>query len=139
MSNFTKNILWAVVTLIIIALLFSLFAAPAKAPTALSLNTLASDINAGSVQQIDVNGDELDITMKDGSSAISQKEDESSLSDSLKNFGVDPTALQSVNIQVENPSGWEYWAGILIDPLLTLLIVGFLFWLMFRQAKTGVN
>jgi len=139
MSNFTKNILWAVATLIVISLLFSLFATPAKAPTQLSLNTLASDINAGNVQQIKINGDELDITMKDGSAAIAQKESETGLTDSLKNFGVDPTALQSVDIQVENPSGWAYWGTLLIDPLITLLIVGGLFWLMFRQAKTGVN
>jgi len=139
MSNFTKNILWAVVTLIVIALLFSLFATPAKAPTQLSLNTLVTDINAGSVQKISVSGDELDITMKDGSAAISQKEDESGVTDTLKNLGVDPTALQSVDLEVVNQSGWAYWASILIDPLLTLLIVGFIFWLMFRQAKTGVN
>ncbi|HVO28890.1 MAG TPA: ATP-dependent metallopeptidase FtsH/Yme1/Tma family protein, partial [Candidatus Paceibacterota bacterium] len=88
MSNFTKNILWAVITLIVIALLFSLFAGTAKPPTPLSLNTLANDINAGSIQQIKVSGDELDITMKDGSAAVSQKEDESSLSDTLKNLGV---------------------------------------------------
>jgi cell division protease FtsH len=139
MSNFTKNILWAVVTLIVIALLFSLFATPAKAPTQLSLSTLVTDINAGSVQKISVNGDELDITMKDGSAAVSQKEDESGVTDTLKNLGVDPTALQSVDLEVVNQSGWAYWASILIDPLLTLLIVGFIFWLMFRQAKTGVN
>lgn len=139
MSNFTKNIIWAVVTLIVISLLFSLFVAPGKPPTQISLNALATDINAGSVQKIGVNGDELDITMKNGSAAISQKESESSLTDSLKNFGVDPTALQSVDIEVVNQSGWAYWASILIDPLLTLLILGFLFWMMFRQAKTGVN
>src|ERR1700691_4220215 len=139
MSNFTKNVLWAVLTLIVISLLFSLFATPAKAPTQLSLNTLVTDINAGSVQQISVNGDELDITMKDGSAAVSQKEDESGVTDTLKNLGVDPTALQSVDLEVVNQSGWAYWASLLIDPLLTLLIVGFIFWLMFRQAKTGVN
>ena len=37
-----------------------------------------------------------------------------------------------------NPAG-NIWAGILLDPLLTLLIIGALFWFMFRQAKTGVN
>ena len=49
MSNFTKNILWAVLTLIVVALLFSLFTGPTKAPTTLSLNQLVNDIDAGSV------------------------------------------------------------------------------------------
>jgi cell division protease FtsH len=139
MSNFTKNILWAVATLIVVSLLFSLFVEPGKSPQQLSLNTLAGDINAGTVQKITVNGDELDVTMKDGSMAVSQKESESSLSDSLKNFGVDPTALQSVNVDVENQSGWNFWGSILLQTLLPLLAIGFIFWLMFRQARTGVN
>ncbi len=139
MSNFTKNILWAVATLIVVSLLFSLFAAPGKTPQNLSLSQLATDINGGSVQQIKVNGDELDITMKDGSAAIAQKEMESSLTDSLKNFGVDPTALQAIDIQVENQTGWAYWASILLPTLLTFIGIGLIFWFMFRQAKTGVN
>jgi cell division protease FtsH len=139
MSNFTKNVLWAIATLIVISLLFSLFASTGTPSTSISLNTLANDINSGTVQKIVVNGDELDITMKDGSAATSQKEDESSLSDTLKNFGVDPTALSAVDIEIQNQSGFDFWASILVDPLLTLLIVGIIFWLMFRQAKTGVN
>src|ERR1700691_3253974 len=139
MSNFTKNVLWAVLTLIVISLLFSLFATPAKAPTQLSLNTLVTDINAGSVQQIKVNGDELDITMSDGSAAVSQKEDESGVTDSLKNLGVTDTALQAVDLQVQNQSGWPFWIETLGPTLLTLLIIGAIFWFMFRQAKSGVN
>jgi cell division protease FtsH len=139
MSNLTKNILWAVATLIVISLLFSIFATPAKAPTNLSLSQVATDINAGTIQKIQVNGDELDITMKDGSSAMAQKEVEAGLTDSLKNFGVDPTALQSVDVEVVNQSGWAYWAGLLLPDLATLLIIGVIFWFMFRQARSGVN
>jgi cell division protease FtsH len=139
MSNFTKNVLWAIATLIVISLLFSLFASTGTPATSIDLNTLATDINSGTVQKIVVNGDTLAITMKDGSSATSQKEDESSLTDTLKNFGVDPTALQAVDVEIQNQSGFDFWASILVDPILTLLIVGIIFWLMFRQAKTGVN
>ena len=47
--------------------------------------------------------------------------------------------MQNVDLEIVNQSGWEYWASILVDPLLTLLIIGALFWFMFRQAKSGVN
>jgi cell division protease FtsH len=139
MSTFTKNILWAVVTLVVISILFSLFTGTAKAPTNLSLNQVVSDINAGTIQQIKVNGDELDITMKDGSSAIAQKEDESGLTDTLKNLGVNDQALQAVDLEVENASGWAYWADLLGPSIITLLIIGAFFWFISRQAKTGVN
>jgi cell division protease FtsH len=139
MSNFTKNILWAVVTLIVISMLFSLFVGSGKQPQNLSLNQLASDINAGQVAKIVVNGDNLAITLKDGTNAVSQKETELGVSDTFKNLGVDPQALQRVDLQVENQSGWQYWAGIFGPTLLTLLVFGLIFWFMFRRAQTGVN
>ncbi len=139
MSNLTKNIIWAVITLIVISLVFSYFVGPQTQPKTLNLDQLVADINAGQVKQIKVNGNELDITMTDGSAAIAQKEAESGISDTLKNLGVNQQALQTVDLQVVNQSGWQFWAGILVDPILTLLIIGILFWFMFRQAKTGVN
>ena len=63
MSNLTKNIIWAIITLIVISLIFSYFVGPTNQPTALNLDQLVTDINAGQVKQIKVNGDELDVTM----------------------------------------------------------------------------
>lgn len=139
MSNLTKNIIWAVITLVVISLIFSYFVGPQTQPKTLNLDQLVADINSGTIKQIKVNGNELDITMTDGSAAISQKEDGVSITDTLKNLGVNQQAMQTVNLEVVNQSGWQFWAGILIDPILTLIIIGALFWFMFRQAKTGVN
>jgi cell division protease FtsH len=139
MSNLTKNILWGILTLIVISLLFSLFVAPPATPTNLSLNQLVTQINAGTVKQIKVSGDELDITLADGTTAIAQKEPESGVTETLKNLGVNDQALQTVDLEVIGQSGWEYWAGILLPTILTLIAIAVFFWFMFRQAKTGVN
>jgi len=139
MSNLTKNIVWAVVTLVVISLIFSFVAGPVAQPQTLSLSQLVGKINSGSVTQIKINGNDLAITLKDGSSAVSKKEAETGISDTLKNFGVDQKALQNVDLRVEEQSGWQFWAGILIPTLLPLIVIGFIFWLMFRQARTGVN
>jgi cell division protease FtsH len=140
MSKLTKNIIWAVITLIIISLIFSFFSGSTTAqPQTLSLNQLVSDINTNQVKQIKVNGNELDVTLTNGDAAIAHKETESGISDTLKNLGVNDQALQNVDLQVVDQSGWEYWAGLLLPTLLTLIGVGFLFWLMFRQAKSGAN
>ena len=50
MSNFTKNIIWAIITLIIISLIFSYFVGPTKQPTTLNLDQLVADINAGTIR-----------------------------------------------------------------------------------------
>jgi cell division protease FtsH len=139
MSNLTKNIIWAVITLIVISLVFSYFVGPTTQPKTINLGQLVTDINAGQIKQIKVSGDELDITMTDGSQVIAQKEDGTNVTDTLKNLGVNTQALQSVDLEVVNQSGWSFWAGIILPPLIELLAIGFLFWLMFRQAKTGVN
>ncbi|MGC9598874.1 MAG: ATP-dependent zinc metalloprotease FtsH [Minisyncoccia bacterium] len=139
MSNLTKNILWAILTLVVIALLFSLFAGSGTSPQTLSLNQLVDKINAGQVTKVIVNGNDLTVTLKDGSTAASKKESESGISETLKNLGVAPQALQNVDLEVQDQSGWQFWAGILIPTLLPLLAIGFIFWLMFRQARTGVN
>lgn len=139
MSNLTKNIIWAIIALVIISLVFSAFLAPVAPPPALSLNQLADKINAGAVAKIVVNGNDLAVTLPDGSTATAKKESELGLTETLKNFGVDPAALQKVNIAVEEQAGWQFWAGILIPTLLPIIVIGILFWLMFRQARTGVN
>ncbi len=139
MSNFFKNLTWAILTLLVVSIVFSLVLAPQTPPEKLSLSQVAQDINSGSVTQIKVNGDSLSISLKDGKTADSKKETEAGITESLKNFGVDPAALGKVNIEVVDQSGWQFWAGILIPTLLPLIIIGFIFWIMFRQAKTGVN
>ena len=139
MSNLTKNIIWAIITLIVVSLALSFFLGPQTQPQTLNLSQLVSDINANQVKQIKVNGSELDVTMTNGNTAVAQKETESGVSDTLKNLGVNGQALQSVDLQVVNETGWQYWAALLLPTILTLLGIGFLFWLMFRQAKNGAN
>ena len=114
MSNFVKNFLWAVATLMFISFAFSLFIEPGKEAGKLSLSQLAAKINAREVSTIGINGDDLEIKLKDGTSATSKKEVESGLTETLKNVGVDPVALKDVEISVQSPGTWQFWAGILI-------------------------
>jgi cell division protease FtsH len=139
MSNFFKNLTWAIITLLIVSVVFSMFLEAPKQAVKLSLNQLADKINSGGVAQISVNGDDLNIKLKDGSSAVSKKEAETGVSETFKNLGVNPAALSKVDLAVEGQSGWQFWAGILIPTLFPLIIIGIIFWLMFRQARTGVN
>ncbi len=139
MSGLTKNIFWAIITLLLIAFIFSLFYTGQKPATVFSLDQLASKINGSEVAKITVNGNDLTIQLKDGSQATSKKETEVGLSETLKNYGVNPLALQKVNLEIKDESGFRYWASILIPSLLPLLIIGVFLWLMFRQARTGMS
>ncbi|MBI4086062.1 MAG: ATP-dependent zinc metalloprotease FtsH [Candidatus Liptonbacteria bacterium] len=139
MSNFSKNLFWAVTTLIVISVVFSALFNKSAKPEELSLNQLADKMNGGQVTEVKINGEDLSIKLSGGADAVSKKEAEASLSETLKNLGVTSEAFQKVKFTVENQSGFQFWAGILIPTILPLLVIGLIFWFMFRQAKGGVN
>src|SRR3989344_5537673 len=139
MTNFYKNLVWAVATLVMVSFVFSFLLQAGEPAKDISLNQLADFINSGQVKRVEVNGSAIQIILADDSRAISEKEGEASLTQTLTNLGVSSEKMQKVEFRVESQSGWQFWAGILIPTLLPILVIGFIFWLMFRQARTGVN
>ncbi|MDO8516481.1 MAG: ATP-dependent zinc metalloprotease FtsH [bacterium] len=139
MTRFFKNLLLAIGTLLAIAVLFSVIAQPSSPPGKISLNELILKINAGEVTQLKLSGDDVSATLVGGTKVIAKKEADAPLTDTLKNLGVDPVALQKIDLNIDNQSGFQFWASILIPSLLPILILGFIFWFMARQAKSGIN
>ncbi len=139
MSNLFKNITWAIITLLAISAIFSFFFEPKKGPENLGLSDIVTRVNSGQVQEILVSGEDLKITLVGGKEAVSQKEAETGITQTLKNLGADEKMLGKVKISVEQESGTKFWLGVLIPTLLPLVVIGVFFWLMFRQARTGVN
>jgi cell division protease FtsH len=138
-TNFMRHILWAIATLIVVAGLYSLVFHPAGMPGHITLNDLTAKINAGEVDTIKVQGNDLTVHLKNGQDLKAQKETEAGLTETLKNLGADQGKLQGVAIDIENQSGWQYWAGLLLPVLLPIIFIAVLFWFMFRQARSGVN
>jgi len=98
---------------------------------------LVNEINSGEVAKIDVSGSELGIELGNGEKQKASKENESSLTETLANYGVNKDELQKVNVEIKRESGWSVWAGILIPFLLPIfIIIGFL-WFMMKQAQRG--
>jgi len=139
MKNFSKNLLWAVATLISLALVFSFFIEPSDEKVKnFTLNELAAEINKGNVKKIIVSGNNLEIDLKEGS-ALAKKETDSSLTETLSNYGVEASSLRGVALDIQEESGLRFWLGILIPTLLPLIIIMIIFWTVFRQAKGGAN
>jgi len=139
MTSIYKNIFWAVATLFIVAVLFSFFATPGEKIKDFTLDQLVAKINAGQVAKIAINGNSLDIELKDGSKAVAKKETEAGLTETLKNLGLDTRLLQDVSIEVQEESGTRFWLGILIPTLLPIIVIVAIFWTVLRQAKGGAN
>ncbi|MEK7520021.1 MAG: ATP-dependent zinc metalloprotease FtsH [Patescibacteria group bacterium] len=138
MKAFGKNLLYAVLIFLFISAAFSLFRSPAEQITEVTLSQLATQINDDKVAEVTVEGSDLSVVLKEGSvKEKAKKESEASLTESLKNYGVDAEKLRAVSIKVQEPSGAAFWAQMILPFLLPFVLIGVLIWFMFRQAQRG--
>src|SRR3972149_9659806 len=105
MTNLYKNIFWALTTLLVLSIVFSIFVGAGESPKPLTMAQLVSKINSGDVTNIVVNGNNLEVTLKDGVKAKAMKETEAGLSETLKNLGVEERSLQSVSLEEKEAAG----------------------------------
>jgi len=115
------------------------FSAGSAKPNEISITEVAHQVKAGVIQKIVVSGNTLKITYKgDQASAISYKEEGVGLGETLEYLGVTKEERAAIEEVIEAPSDWTTWLGILSWILPSLVVVGFL-WFMLRQAQTGNN
>jgi hypothetical protein len=98
----------------------------------LPLTTVITDARAGLVGRMEVRGDDLEVTRKDGTVYDSRKEADTSLITVLSDAGVD---VGEVEIRVESPSIGN-WIGLVIG-FLPLLLIGGLIWCCVRRSRSG--
>ncbi len=137
MRNLAKNLVFIILIFLIISGIFTFFSEPFKKEKLLSLSQVVEGINQETIKKITVSGNELGIVYQDDSTASSRKETETALSESLINYGVDKTKLAKVEIETKEAGDIWSWLAPLLFSLLPLLLFFFLFWGIFRQAKTG--
>jgi len=140
MKNFLKNLFIIIAIFVSVSVIFSFLTKPGTSVKEISLTNLADEINAGQVKSIDVSSQTLQITLIDNSLQTTSKETESSLTDTLKNYGVVTEKLQNVQINIKQESGWKFWLGSIILPfILPLLLMIFFLWYITRQAQRGAG
>jgi cell division protease FtsH len=137
MNKLVKNIITVILFFLLISGLFILYSGPSQAPASISLSDLVNQVNGGQVKQIDVSGNDLAITLNDGKTEKTTKESESGITESLKNYGVDPAKLDAVNINVKGESGFAVFVGTILPFLLPFILIGIFIWYMLRQAQRG--
>ncbi len=135
-NQFGGRILSTILILLIIVSLYSLFTSDDKSKTEeIPLSEVSSLITSGEIERIEVRGDNLELTLIDGEKRFSKKEVESSLSQSLANYGVSPEVLALIVIDIKSPTGVSFWLLNLLPFLLPVAFILFLFWLISKQVK----
>jgi cell division protease FtsH len=65
----------------------------------------------------------------------SKKEAESSLTETLTNYGVTPQALAGVTISIKDPGGFRYWFGIIAPLLIPIIVILIIIWYLSSQMR----
>lgn len=131
--------LWSIffIFLAIIAIYSAFAGDPAKKIEDISLSELSGKIREGVVKSILVEGEKLTITFNDAEETTvrSKKELESSLTETLSNYGITSEELANSNIEIKNETGFLFWLGNLLPFLIPILFIGVFFWFISKQAK----
>ncbi|MBU0612349.1 ATP-dependent zinc metalloprotease FtsH [Patescibacteria group bacterium] len=134
-SKFSGSIAGAILIFMLITALYLVVSDNTKNVPETPLSDLAKSVSAGEVKKILVEGEKLTITYKNDEIKKSKKEVESSLSQTLFNYGVGPEALAGTEIEVKNESGFGYWLVNALPFLLPIAFIIFFFWYLSRQVK----
>ncbi|MCH7952223.1 ATP-dependent zinc metalloprotease FtsH [Patescibacteria group bacterium] len=125
-----RMLLWVIILLLFAPFLLSLLAA-SSLEEEISLSQALSDIEAGRVERVEVEGEQLHLIYTDEEQRLSRKEGTQTLIEVLEASGIDP---QSVTIEVRDQSLGRVWWEIL-GTILPLVLMGLFFLFLIRQAR----
>ena len=103
------------------------------------LSTVASNIQQGLVEGIEVQGSKITITNAGGAKQESRKEAGVDITDTFTNLGVTTDQLANLDLDYKEGSRWSSVWPILVSTFLPLLIIGALIWFLLRGAQRGAG
>jgi cell division protease FtsH len=133
--KFLGSVASTVLIFMILVALYLAISNPTQTKTEIPISELAKSVTGGEVKKILVEGEKLTITYNNDEVKQSKKEVESSLSQTLFNYGVQKEALATVELEIKNESGLGYWLLNILPFLLPILFFIFIFWYLSRSVK----
>lgn len=141
MKQLIKNFGIIFVVLFALAALLSFAELGSDQPEAVGINRVVSEIQADNVSSVDVVGNTLEVTLKDGEGPIleTQKEPGQSFAELMESYGVTPEQLQAVEVAIKQDTGTGYWVRTLLPYIFPFLILGAIIYFMTRQVSGANN
>ncbi|MFA6386396.1 MAG: ATP-dependent zinc metalloprotease FtsH [Candidatus Paceibacterota bacterium] len=133
--NIVNQIMIAIFIFISITLIYTLVAKKPEDIKKMTISEVAKSVVDGSIEKIVVSGGDINITFKDKTIGSAKKELESSLSETLYNYGVTPVQLAGTPIEIKTESGFWYSVLNILPFLLPVFIIIFFIWMLTRQVK----
>ncbi|HAO64624.1 TPA: cell division protein FtsH [Candidatus Taylorbacteria bacterium] len=136
----TKNPLWrniftSLAIFVVLIIVYSFIVGSSSTVKSIPLSQLATDITAGTVKSIAIKSDTLDIVYNNGDKREAKKEPDSSLTQSLVNYGVPKDKLAAVQVDVQSDSGFVFWVINLAPFIVPIIFIALFIWFLTRQVK----
>ena len=139
MNSLSRNAFVYLLILVAAAALFlSVYPQSNKRSDVKDISAVAKSVNDGEVKSIALRGNELEVTLLNGDTYTSRKDETTSLPASLYALGVTPERFESIAYVVDTPGQSGNWLA-LMGSLIPLLFVGGLFFFLMRQAQGSNN
>ena len=119
----------------LITALYLVISGDRKTTPEIPISDLAKSVSVGEVKKIVVEGDKLSITFTNDEVKTAKKEIDSTLSQTLFNYGVGNDALAKTEIQIKDETGFTFWLLNVLPFLLPILFILLFFWYISRQMK----
>jgi cell division protease FtsH len=129
------NIAGALIFFMLLTALYLVIADTGKNKVEIPISELATDLSAGRIKNILVEGDNLTITYIDEVVKSSKKEAGAPLSETLTNYGVAGETLAKTPIQIKDESGLMFWIVNILPFVLPIVFILIFFWYLSRQVK----
>src|SRR3989344_537540 len=134
MKKFVKNLIIASILFLVVAGFFSLTLGDDRGAKEVTLSQVASQVQNGEVDKIQVSENRVLIFLKNGEKEIGIKEAGSTLPEILQSLGVTAEAIKNLNYEAKGPSGASVFFGNILPFLLPFLLIGGVFYFFFRPG-----
>jgi cell division protease FtsH len=134
-KNLTKNILSVIIVFLFLAVFFGLIVSVPEEIEEISFSELISIIDKEEIKEITIIGSNIQAIRNDETKIKTIKE-ESSFSESLKNYGIDSEKIRRIKTTIEPPKDWS-WTALFVVGFLPLIIFVLFFLFIFKQSKGG--
>lgn len=133
--NIINQIVVAIFIFMAITVAYTFFADKKEEIKQMTISDVAKGVTGGSIEKIEVAGSDINVSFKDGTKGEAKKEVESSLSETLYNYGVTSTEIANTPIEIKTESGFSYWIMNLLPFILPIALIAFFVWMLTRQVK----
>lgn len=139
MKSLSKNFLLIFVVFFALAALFSFIYNPNQKIDVVGINQLITYVDNEEINKIEVEGNTIMVSLKNGEIKKITKENTESFSDIVANYQIDKNKLNNIDIIIKEDPSKSIFLGTILPFLIPFILIAGFIWFMMRQVQGANN